>query len=342
MKRILYIASINTNKEKFDGERIKSTLIYSSLKKYYVVESVNLSNHKVLNTIKLIFKLFFKRKKYSNIYISKDPRGANILLKILKLFNCPFEKIIYFEIGPFLYEMIQNHQIKCGFFEKTKYVVVETNSLKDELVSIGFENVLIFPNFKPLVNVDITYSSYPKNVLDLVYFSRIEEKKGIYDLIDVLKQINKRGHCLFNLDIYGRFQSPSEKKKLLEICDDAIKYCGALDMGSIDSYYKISKYDLHVFPTKYGEGFPGTLLDFFMAGVPTLSSTFARSSDILTDRDSILFKQGDNKDLHDKLIFIYENQNILIGLKNETLNKKNEFSVERFEMFLNDYLVKEE
>lgn len=339
MKKVLYIASINTNKEKFDGERIKSTLIYCSLKKNISTECINLSHHKIYNTLKLAAILCFKKKRYSEVYISKDPHGANIILKLLKLFKFPFSKIVYFEIGPFLFEMIQQRTIKHGFFEKIKYVVVETKSLETELSSIGFTNVLIFPNFKPLVNIDIFYSSYPKKILNLIYFSRIEEKKGIYDLIDVVKNINK-SEQLIKLDIYGRFQSKNDKKKLLNVCDNySIKYCGALDMDDINSYHLISKYDLHVFPTKYGEGFPGTLLDFFMAGVPTLSSTFARSADILTVKDSILFKQGDNNDLYDKIMTVYRNQNILVDLKKETFNRRNEFSVESFESFLKDKIL---
>ena len=339
MKKVLFISCLNTSKEKFDGERIKCTLIYESLKKFVDLSVINLSKHKVFNTLAIFFKTLFGKKKYEYVVISKDAHGANIIQKILRLSRYPCDRIVYFEIGPFLYDRILNGSIKKETFINDKLIVVETNSMKEELQSLGFERISVFPNFKPIVKIDFKEQTYPKDVLHLVYLSRIEEPKGIYDLIDVLAELNK-DKTKFVLDVYGRPQSKAEEVKITELSAKYkfINFLGMMEVGSKESYEKLSSYDLHVFPTKYREGFPGSIIDFFIAGVPTLSASFARAHEILTDKDSIICKQGDNKDLYNKLNYIYKNQSILKDLRLNSFARKDAYSVEAFEEYLKELI----
>ena len=97
----------------------------------------------------------------------------------------------------------------------------------------------------------------------------------------------------------------------------------------------LSKYDLHLFPTRfYAEGFPGTLIDFFIAGVPTLSSTFVNSADILSEDDSFFFEINNKEDLISKLLYIYSNQNELLTKRAKTKDKRKDCSIEKFNLFL--------
>ena len=341
MKEVLMITCLNTSKEKFDGERIKCTLIYNSLKKYTDLDVINLSEHKIFNTLKMFFKSLFQKKKYEYVVISKDAHGANIIQKILKMGGYPSSKVVYFEIGPFLYDRILNGSIKKETFINDRLIVVETNSMKEELQSLGFERISVFPNFKPVCLIPFNEQRYPKDVLKLVFLSRIEEPKGIYDLIDCLILLNKE-KIKFVLDVCGRPQSKEEKDKIesLSAKYDFINYKGAIEVGSEESYKMLSQYDLHVFPTKYREGFPGTLIDFFIAGVPTLSSSFARAHEILSENDSIIFKQDNNKELIDKLNNIYINQEILLMLRKNSFLKRDQYSVENFERFLRKLILR--
>ena len=329
------ITCLNTAKEKFDGERIKCTLIYDSLKKFTDLDVINLSVHKVLNSLKIFFKALFKKRKYEYVIISKDAHGANIIQKLLKLGGYPSSRIIYFEIGPFLYDRILNGSIKKETFINDKLIVVETQSMKEELQSLGFERISVFPNFKPICNIPFNEQKYPKDVLNLVFLSRIEEPKGIYDLIDCLTLLNK-DKVNFTLDVFGRPQNIEEEKKIEELSNkyNFVNFLGMLEVGSEDSYKRLSQYDLHVFPTKYREGFPGSIIDFFIAGVPTLSSSFARAHEILTDKDSIVYKQGDSNDLLEKLNFVYKNQSILTELRKNSFSRRKQYSVENFEEYL--------
>lgn len=335
MTKILYISGLNKKRRKYDGERIKNTLIFKSLIKKYDVTLINLSSLKLFRTIKIFICALFEKRKYDFAIISKDPHGANIIHKVLKLARFPSNKIIYFEIGPFLFDRINNGSIKLETFISDRLIVVETPSMKTELESLGFKNVDVFPNFKPIVNIDYVIKKYPVNTLRLVFLSRIEDEKGLYDLIDVLSVINSKS-VKYRLDIYGRIQSNEDKQRLETYLKkySFIQYKGKMDVGSVKSYQKLSEYDLHAFPTKYKEGFPGSIIDFFIAGVPTLSSSFARASEILSDKDSIIFEQFNNNNLLNKLEYIYDNQNILLSLRENSYKKRHTYSVDSFEEYL--------
>ena len=341
MKKILFISCLTTKKERFDGERIKCTLIYESFKKIADVSSINLSVHKYINTILIFFKSFFGKKKFNFVVISKDAHGANIIQKILKMARYPLDRVIYFEIGPFLYDRIVNGSIKKETFIKNRLIIVETPSMKEELKSIGFKKISVFPNFKPVLKIPFNDIKYPKETLNLIYLSRIEEPKGIYDLIDCLIELNKE-KILFRLNVYGRPQSSVDDKHIrdLEQKHSFLKYSGVMKVDNIESYRILSNYDLHIFPTKYREGFPGSLIDFFIAGVPTLSSSFARSSEILSDKDSIIFEQGNIEDLKNKLLKIYNNQNMLINLRKNSYLLREKYSVHAFENYLRNLIEK--
>lgn len=334
--KILYIASTNTKKNHFDGERIKSTLIFDTLNKYFVTDLINLSRFKIFNTLKIAFISCFFKKKYSKIIISKDPHGANIIHKIFKFYKVDFTKVYYFEIGPFLYDRILAGNINKNTFLYDKLIIVETNSMKDELASLGFKNLIVFPNFKKIPSLDLIQQNYPKKSLKLVYFSRIEEMKGIYDLINAIKIVNSES-IKYELDIYGLLMSKKDKIHLNELIKNTneIKYKGTFNIKNESSYKILQQYDLHAFPTKYAEGFPGSLIDFFISGVPTISSTFRRSGDILSEQESYFFKQNDIDDLIYQLNSIYENQNTLNLKRKNTYLKKDNYSIEKFNEFVN-------
>ena len=138
MKKILYISGLNKRKRKYDGERIKNTHIYFALKKKYDVTLINLSTFRIIGSLKIfLYSLFFK-KRFEYLIISKDPHGANIIHKILLATGFSLDKVVYFEIGPFLYDRIINGSIKRDTFIRDRLIVVETESMKNELESRGF------------------------------------------------------------------------------------------------------------------------------------------------------------------------------------------------------------
>ena len=79
----------------------------------------------------------------------------------------------------------------------------------------------------------------------------------------------------------------------------------------------IWEYDLQLFPTKYRtEGFPGSILDAFYAGVPTLSAQWYSGREVINDGvDGILFEQFDYSDMEKKLTDLCNDPDLLNRLK---------------------------
>ena len=136
------------------------------------------------------------------------------------------------------------------------------------------------------------------------YFSRITESKGIFETIKIFKEINEDS-VLCTLDIYGTIED-SAKEKFEEILNENysfICYKGVVPAEKASIYIK--DYYMMIFPTKdNGEGFPGSIIDAFAAGVPILSSRFLSFDDILMEKQNCLsFPFGKYEEMHNKVLY---------------------------------------
>ena len=335
---ILFIGSLNTKKHKYDGERIKTTLIYECLLKKHKITVVNLSKHKYLQCIRILWHGLFS-STFDKIIISKDPRGARIIHIILNFCKTDFSKIIYLEIGPLLEEVFKKHPKSINLFKKDKRIVVETNDLASDLEKYGLNNCVIFQNFKKRYNNELVLKDYPVEVLDCIFLSRMEFNKGIFDIIKSLNIINKN-RTLVHVDFYGEFCNQNEKKRFLSIIEGRNDCCfnGSIEIKDKTSYEKLSNYDLHIFPTRYDEGIPGSIIDFLFAGVPTLSSSFKHCFDILDKDCSYVFEQNNIESMIKSLDYIYSNQLELNNKRKLSFIRGSQFTDEQFGLFLDSLL----
>ena len=114
-----------------------------------------------------------------------------------------------------------------------------------------------------------------------VYFSRVLIQKGIEEIIQAFKSLDNKNICL---DIYGTLVPPYDEGYFKDFYYLNINYKGFLDVSVEDGYKQLSEYDVLLFPTYFkGEGFPGTLLDAFIAGVPVIASDFHANGEVLVD-----------------------------------------------------------
>lgn len=86
------------------------------------------------------------------------------------------------------------------------------------------------------------------------------------------------------MDIYGPLEEKFKYEFLSNIKNEPnISYNGTLNQGEILT--TLNKYDALLFPTYYkGEGFPGTILEAYMAGVPVIASDWKYNSEIIENK----------------------------------------------------------
>lgn len=200
--------------------------------------------------------------------------------KILNLTHLK-RRIFYWVAGGDLAIDLKNVSLKNRrVYDVFTKVVVQCNYLKRDLEELSITNCAMVPNFKPVIfKPTIDKAIFEK--IRFVYFSRVLIQKGIEEIIQAFKSLDNKNICL---DIYGTLVPPYDEGYFKDFYYLNINYKGFLDVSVEDGYKQLSEYDVLLFPTYFkGEGFPGTLLDAFIAGVPVIASDFHANGEVLVD-----------------------------------------------------------
>lgn len=341
--KFMFVGSLPTKKYYFDGERNKSRDVLLALKTKYCKKpaTINLSKNQVIQVIKMLLLSFLN--KYDFIFVSKCLVGGSKVIRYLLKFARKYNKkrIIFYIIG--------NGSI--GFDDKTifynsvsqiNHAIVESQLVKKEMVDkqvFNPDSITIVPCVKPNYDVKPIEATYPKKTLKLIFFSRVTELKGVLDAINAVIDLNEHAnHNLFELDIAGGSGDTEQELECLKQVKEQsksknyINYLGlSLRIENIDSYKKLQKYDLHVFPSKFfQECAPGSIIDMFIAGIPTLSSNFDSSNYLLDEDDSYFYAFGDIDDFKSKLNYVYHHQDELNEKRIKAHNKASLFNSDAF------------
>jgi len=211
------------------------------------------------------------------VVISYGREGALMLMKILNFFHCK-RNIKFFVPGGDFLDFVKKKDLKYwACFEE---ILVQSNYMVNQLKALGLSNVSYCPNFKT-INYRPSHREYKiDDPMRFVYVGRLFEKKGIDILISACKSITHN----FRLTIYGQETERYNKQFFDKLKDSRILYNGYLNLKTKEGYDELASYDVLVFPTFYkGEGFPGTLIDAFICGLPIIATDFNANSEIVED-----------------------------------------------------------
>ena len=272
-------------------------------------------------------------KNCSNIVVLPAHNGVKTLIPLFLLINKLFKrKLHYVVIGGWLPELLRENLKLKKKICRLDGVYVETVVLKKELNSIGLDNVFVLPNFKNLRildNKDIVYSdSKPKKVCT---FSRVTDKKGIEDAIEVVSNINeKAGEIVYVLDIYGPIDKSYEARfeEITASLPCYIKYKGVTDYDNTVDILK--NYFALLFPTRYvTEGIPGTIIDAYAAGIPVIASEWNSAREIVIKNETgYVYGFSKNNELEEILTNISKHPESIYKMKANCLNKAKEYTSE--------------
>jgi len=320
--KLMIIGGFPGSQNKIGGETIKNIILANKLKEMgYNLKIFDTTFDWRKNKIKTSVKLFWQIYTYrpSHILLSVASTGAipflrrvNFLKKILHF------KLLYLVIGGTIGEKVNKNLKIKRLLSYCDRIFVETLGLRKELNHAGINNIIHLPNFK-----DFNFTpNFPKNIsppLKIVFFSRVCKEKGIELAINAVKMINNEsGEKILILDVYGPIEEgyESDFEKLLRTSNN-VKYQGVINAFKAENYNILSRYDLMIFPTYHsGEGFPGALVDSFIAGVPVLASDWRYNSEIVSDgKTGRLFKARKLDDLIEKLKWFIDYPEKIIEMK---------------------------
>lgn len=285
MSRVAVIGHFGIGLNLANGQTIKTKIVTEEVERYCNEKAVLVDAHGGVKAIvPVIFGCIKALKSCDNIILMLTENGLKVSVPVLSFFNKLFHKRLhYVVVGGWLPEFL-NQQL--GLIKKLKsfhMIYVETNNMRMHLEKMGFKNVVVMPNCKRLEIVsepEICEKPYK-----LCTFSRVMREKGIEDAVNAVISANDAlGETAYQLDIYGQVDSNQTEwfDKLQESFPAYIKYCGLV---KFDQSTKVLKqYFALLFPTYYeGEGFAGTAIDAFSAGVPVLASDWKYNNEVIVD-----------------------------------------------------------
>ena len=300
MKRIEFICSLS-KKNNIGGETIKNDYLYEYLReRNFDINLLDFENHKKNKFILLLKCTYSIINPFSKkIILSKASRSSYFYLKLYHYLNIWNKKLYYFVIGGNFHNFLLNNDFDIKYYMNIEKIYVETKKMKDILnENLNLKQVEYLPNFKNFIIKDRSNKqiNFP---LEWVFFSRIEEKKGVELIFNMLSEINKE-NIKVKVDFYGPIGNDYKnifEKKIKNY--NEVKYCGILNSKEEKTYDKLSRYDLMLFPTYWeGEGFPGVIIDAYISSLPVVASNHNFNSEFIKSQETgFLFNLEDKSGL---------------------------------------------
>ena len=178
-----------------------------------------------------------------------------------------------------------------------------------------------------------------KEPIKFLYVGRILEEKGIFFLINALKELKEKYKLELHIVGFGRDES-----KLKQIIKDGdfITFHGFVPQGEkLHGIYSSS--DIFVMPTiSYPEGFPRVILEAWANGLYVISSRVGGIEGLGQDFENLLFfGPGDKSELIKKVELILDNSEIRERLRNGILQIQRKITSEYMINFLKEILIEE-
>lgn len=319
-KRIAIIGHFGGNQEFLDGQTVKTKVLYEELikKNIYEITCVD-TYYKKKNPIRLLIDSVQSLIKNKDIVVLLSGNGMRIYFPLLFLFSKCFNRRIYHDvIGGNLDNYVKKYPKFKKYLNAFRVNWVETDLLKKRLLEQGIMNCEVLPNFKRLrLNYDINDFTYSKT-FQFCTFSRVMEEKGIEDAINSIRFINEQQEkykC--SLDIFGVIDEKYKMRfdTLMIESPTYISYKGVVPYS--ESVEAIKNYYALLFPTHWlGEGFPGTIVDAFSAGLPVICSDWNSNSEIVkTNYNGIIYSGGVQELSEAILAMIEKEKNSIITIR---------------------------
>ena len=327
-KKILILGYFGYQNNQLDGQTIKTRNILTLLKskmndarkiRYFDTQDfqVNITSFfsmlwKIMNSKMIIYLPAHNNLKYI----------FPILFLICKLLRI---KILYIVVGGWLYEYLENKPLHRLFLKKIYGILAENMELIKKIrIDYKFDNIGYFPNFR-IHNYKPDFKK-DNGPFKIVFMARVMKIKGIDTLFKLCDHLERKyNKDRVTIHIYGPIPEEERSYFFDNLKNHAIiEYKGVLEPKNI--YTTLSKYDILIFPTRYlGEGFPGTILDAYISGLPVIASNWRYIPEFIDeDKTGYLFDVNHIEELFQYVEYFIENPQILKVFRENALKKSEE------------------
>ncbi len=309
MKKIIFIGAIGLGSPATNGETFKNQLLVEALNKHIDgIKIIDTDNwrHRPWVLLNLLLALLFNPNAY--FIISACNGSVQQTLSIIKTLRL-HRHLYYWVIGGSIAQQIKSGERPLEPFKQVELFLVEGDSMRETFKEVGLTNTITVPNFKPVKYIPIK-SKRTSNFTKFVFLSRILPAKGCDLIIDAVKRLQSQGINDFSVTFFGPIDSaykPFFESKIENLTN--VEYKGFLDLKKNVGYDTLSKFDVMLFPTYWdGEGFPGIIIDAYIASMPIIASDWNMNKDVIDNgKSGWLIPVNDSSTLADKMLFAINN-----------------------------------
>lgn len=286
-KGIAIIGRIARDTELYDGQTVKTRVLYEELQKQYsdrVIYIVDTYQYKKHAAAVLKSTLYALRHSEA-VIVMLSRNGRSLFVPVLLFFNLFFRRVYFHDvIGGAFPQELQGHSFLIWCMKHFRETWVETESMKEALGMHGINAVKVLPNFKnlPILKEEELPVKVEKPCVFMT-FSRVSEDKGITRAIHAVSRLNRRcGPGTAILHVYGQIEEEYTAvfMQLLMDYPNDVLYMGKADPKESVNILKLGF--MLLFPSVYpGEGIPGTVIDAYAAGLPVIATDWHYNGELI-------------------------------------------------------------
>lgn len=310
-----------------NGQTYKTRVVFEELTNRLPERPVQLidTSYMLSRPLRILFSLRRALKQTEALIIMPGMRGLYVFSFFLAKWNRHFRKRIYFVVvGGWLPEYLRRHNRLRTFCVGLDGVYPEIPSMARALEKQGLRNVEVVPNFRRFERQAELCLKPERDEASLktCFYSRVLREKGIEDAMEAVRLANQAaGQARVTLDIFGPVDRGYRRRftrLLLKYPEH--RYHGAL--SPTNPYQTLEAYDLMLFPTFYeGEGFPGAVVDAFVAGLPVIASDWRYNREVIeAGRTGLLVNEHDIVGLANKINDLATDRVLLHSMKQNAWN----------------------
>lgn len=308
---------VNSYSKIFDPFYTVITTSYESnrLKKLFIL----------LNSlIHFFYYMTFKDIKIVHIHTASENsfKRKSLFINLSKLFR---KKVLLHIHGASFKEFTSKNKKFIGTnLKKCDKIIALSDSWKQFFTDIyDLKNVTVLPN---IVENPIKKEYVSEDKLKILYLGIIGDRKGIFDLLSILKE-NKdfyKTKIIINIGGNGEIERLNEYITDNQL-EELVNYEGWVSGNK--KIELLNSTDIYILPS-YNEGLPISILEAMSYGKPIISTNVGGIPEIVDNQNGIIIEPGDKKALKAAINYFLNNR--------DEINKKGLESLKKVQKHLPD------
>lgn len=345
--KICVLGAFGYDTNQLDGQTVKTRNVFRLLQEYQAGVIMGFDTMHFRKNPFSLFKLLWQLMRCHTLVIIPCLNNLTYIFPVSYYLSKIFRyDIVHICIGGWQVEYFSGnerfkaHPLQLKLSKKIKAFLPEMIKVENDLKSqLGFTNTEMFPNFR-FMDASAHQNETTSDTLRLVFLARVDKKKGYDTIFNFAHQIEENNYNII-IDFYGPINQEDNEEfvSLVERHKVCVRYMGVLQQDEVTE--KMVNYDVMLLPTTiYTEGFPGTVLDAYIAGIPVIATEWKHSHEFIeSNKTGFIVPFNDcQKDFNEKILTLYHDRNMLSAMKKNAFQKRLQYSSEYAWSVLSKYL----